>query len=179
MRRLHDERACAYWQADWQLRVQGWQFCHSCQSGAAARVGSAQHKRVCALCQADCQHRVRRLQLSHSLHPGGPPQEVLRTAYGDSPCGKPRPVRAFALGQIGCQRRVQAWQVPHSHHPGVAFRRSAPGKHTLCEHLLSGKLVASAACRADRLHIPIIRVSPSAGARRAITRCASICFLTN
>ena len=51
--------------------------------------------------------------------------------------------------------------------------------HALCEHLLSGKLISSGACRIHSFHIPIIRVSPSAGAHRASTFCASICFLTN
>ena len=32
---------------------------------------------------------------------------------------------------------------------------------TLCEHVLSGKIACSAACRADRRHIPINRVQKS------------------
>lgn len=41
------------------------------------------------------------------------------------------------------------------------------------EHLLSDKSTNSAAYRADRLHIPSIRVSPSAGARAGLADCTA------
>ena len=46
-------------------------------------------------------------------------------------------------------------------HSGIALRGS--GKQRLCEHMPSGKPIASAACSSGRFCIPIIRVSPSAG----------------
>ena len=45
----------------------------------------------------------------------------------------------------------------------VCFRCS--GAYNLCEHVLSGKLVCGFVCGTSRLHIPVNRVSPSAGAR--------------
>ena len=45
----------------------------------------------------------------------------------------------------------------------VCFRCS--GAYNLCEYVLSGKLVCGFVCGTSRLHIPVNRVSPSAGAR--------------
>ena len=62
------------------------------------------------------------------------------------------------------RHRIQDKQVLPPHHSSVALRRSAYGGQKLCEHTLTGKPTASAACGNNRLHRSGIRVLPSAGA---------------
>ena len=78
------------------------------------------------------------------------------------------------------RRRVQSWQILCSRHlsaegqglwadmgagphtpllgKGKREKQALPGTHVLCEHVLTGKRVASGACRADKFCVPGIRV---------------------
>ena len=39
-------------------------------------------------------------------------------------------------------------------------KAALPGAYILCEHALTGKMITSGVCGADRFRVPVIRVCP-------------------
>ena len=99
-----------------------------------------------------------------------PPQEVLRTAYGASPCGTHKPCEHVLAGKLTASAACGTDRFhnsvirvcPPQEVLRTAYGASPCGTHKPCEHVLAGKLTASAACGDSRFHIPIIRVRNSA-----------------
>ena len=128
------ERAFTPWQIGCRHRVQGCQVLPSFHSGAAsthtpliiiigwrAKKARSVGTKWGSMCFLAKRLPTARAKLTSSTIPAigyCPPQEVLRTAYGASLCGK----------------------------------------HSLCRHVLSDKMTASAACNSDSLRYSLVRV---------------------
>ena len=97
-----------------------------------------------------------------------PPQEVLRTAYGDTWRGKQRLCEHALAGKLTLSAVCRNGKLhiprnrvcPPQEVLRTAYEDTSCGKQRLCEYALAGKLTLSAVCRNDKLHIPRNRVCP-------------------